>query len=65
MVWTLTYTTGTNLKGARIATLGIGHAASGQPVSLPVPAEALANGIYLVKVSTDSTVLTQRLVTSR
>ena len=54
-----------DLKGARITTLGSGHAASGQPVSLPVPADALANGIYLVKVSTDNTVLTKRLVISR
>ena len=54
-----------DLKGARLATLGNGHAAGGQPVTLPVAADALANGIYLVKVSTDHTVLTKRLVISR
>ena len=53
-----------DLKGARITTLGSGHAASGQQVSLPVAVAALANGIYLVKMSTDNTVLTKRLVIS-
>ena len=54
-----------DLKGARLATLGTGHAASGQPVALHVAADALANGIYLVKISTDNTVLTKRMVISR
>ena len=53
-----------DLKGARITTVGSGHAASGQQVSLPVAVAALANGIYLVKMSTDNTVLTKRLVIS-
>ena len=54
-----------DMKGARIATLGTGRASGGQPVSLDITAGLLANGIYLVKVTTDNTVLTKRLVISR
>jgi hypothetical protein len=54
-----------DMKGARIAILGTGRAASGQSVSLDIAASTLANGIYLVKVTTDHTVLTKRLVISR
>ncbi len=54
-----------DMKGARIATLSTGRASSGQPVSVDIAAGTLANGIYLVKVTTDNTVLTKRLVISR
>ncbi|TGE21591.1 glycosyl hydrolase family protein [Hymenobacter aquaticus] len=54
-----------DLKGARLATVASGQATAGQLVSVPVPAETLANGIYLVQVTTGSTVLTKRLVISR
>ncbi|GAB3872944.1 hypothetical protein GCM10028824_23920 [Hymenobacter segetis] len=54
-----------DMKGSRISTLSTGRAASGQPVSVDIAAGTLANGIYLVKVTTDNTVLTKRLVISR
>ena len=54
-----------DMKGARLVNLGTGRAAGGQPVSLEIAAGPLANGIYLVKVTTDNTVLTKRLVISR
>ncbi|WP_166648133.1 Ig-like domain-containing protein [Hymenobacter sp. UV11] len=53
-----------DLRGARVATLGTGRAAAGQALTLAVPTAGLANGIYLVKLRTDSTVLVQRLVLS-
>lgn len=53
-----------DLRGARVAALGLGRAVAGQAMSLAVPAAGLANGIYLVKVRTDNTVLVQRLVVS-
>ncbi|SHI41013.1 Por secretion system C-terminal sorting domain-containing protein [Hymenobacter daecheongensis DSM 21074] len=54
-----------DLKGTRIATLGTGRATTGQPVALSIAAGTLANGIYLVKVTTDTAVLIKRLVISR
>ena len=54
-----------DLKGARVQALGAGRADSGQPVALPLRAEELANGIYLVKLKTDHGVTTARLVVNR
>ena len=54
-----------DLKGSRIATIGAGTAAGNQPVALQVEAGNLANGIYLVKLTTGQSVLTKRLVVNR
>lgn len=54
-----------DLKGARVQVIGAGRADGGQPVALPLSAEALANGIYLVKLTTNYGVTTARLVVNR
>ena len=51
-----------DLKGARLSTLASGTAVANQTISLPVESSALANGIYLVKLTTGQTVITRRLV---
>ena len=53
-----------DLKGARVATIGSGTAAGNQLVTLPVDAGSLANGIYLVKLTTGQAVISKRLVVS-
>ena len=54
-----------DLKGARLRALGAGRADSGRLVALPLSTDELANGIYLVKLQTESGVATARLVVSR
>ena len=54
-----------DLKGARVKTIGQGTAGSEKVVSLPLNADALANGIYLVRLVTGQSVATARLVVSR
>ena len=54
-----------DLKGARVQTLGAGQAEAGKLVALPLSTEALANGIYLVKLQTSYGVATARLIVSR
>lgn len=53
-----------DLKGARIKTIGTGRASADKTVNLPLNTDELANGIYLVKLTTGRTVVTQRLVMS-
>ena len=53
-----------NLNGARIHLIGQGRAIGDRAVQLSVPTAELANGIYLVKLVTDDSVVTQRLVVS-
>lgn len=54
-----------DLKGSRLRVLGRGRALGSQAVALPVLADDVANGVYLVKLVLEKTVLTQRLVISR
>lgn len=52
------------LTGAHGQTIGRGRATGEQPVQLAVPTSELANGIYLVQLVTDDSVVMQRLVIS-
>ena len=54
-----------DLKGARLKTIGTGRASADKTVALPLNTDELANGIYLLKLTTGRTVVTQRLVVSR
>ncbi len=54
-----------DLKGALLRRLGTGRATANQAVTLPVSTAGLAPGIYLVKLTTDKTVVAKRLVVSR
>ena len=54
-----------DLKGARVQAIGAGNAEAGKLLALALNTEALANGIYLVKLKTDYGVATARLVVSR
>lgn len=54
-----------DVKGARVKTIGTGSASVDKTVALPLNADELANGIYLVKLTTSRTVVAQRLVVSR
>ncbi len=51
-----------DLKGARLRVIGTGRATARQAVGLSLAAGELAAGIYLVRLQTDSGVVTQRLV---
>ena len=54
-----------DVKGARVKIIGTGSASADKTVSLPLNTDALANGIYFVKLTTSRIVVTQRLVVSR
>ncbi len=54
-----------DLKGAQVKTIGAGTAEAGKLLALPLSTEELANGMYLVKLQTDTGVATARLVVSR
>jgi beta-glucanase (GH16 family) len=53
-----------DLKGARIKGIGSGNTAGSKAISLDLNTSELANGIYLIKLVTDKTVVSKRLVVS-
>ena len=54
-----------DLKGARLQAIGAGSATGSREVTLELRTAGLANGIYLLKMVSDNTVLTKRLVVNR
>ncbi|QIX62367.1 family 16 glycosylhydrolase [Hymenobacter sp. BT18] len=54
-----------DLKGTCLRRIGTGRASGSQPVALELNAAELANGVYLIRIITDTEAVTKRLVISR